>query len=144
MKHSTSNGEAKSRGRKTPSRAPALAVLPAVLIALGSPAMTYAAGEPPPSDEQRSGLSGLIGLMDNYLTLGGFVRTWASMNLQKHPETPDNGAGTLSMLRGSLELDAKLKTGPLTWTAVGRSDREVLTSYEKDLQNLARQNTPGG
>ncbi|NPT53055.1 LysR family transcriptional regulator [Paraburkholderia sp. 5N] len=48
------------------------------------------------------------------------------------------------MLRGSLELNAGLKTGPLRWTAIGRFDREVLTSYEKDLQDMARRFTPGG
>src|ERR1700739_2381209 len=145
MKYSLFNDDSKSRRRKTPNRVPVLAVLPALLIALGSPAGVYAADEPPPPPgEQRSGLSGLIGLTDNVLPLGGFVRTWASMNLQNHPETSRNDAGTLQMLRGSLELDAKLKTGPLTWTAVGRADREVLTTYQKDLQNLARQNTPGG
>ncbi|WP_233464917.1 DUF1302 family protein [Paraburkholderia madseniana] len=144
MKYSIFKDDGMSRWRKKPSRVSVLAALPALLIALGSPAGAYAADEPPPPGEQRSGLSGLIGLTDNYLTLGGFVRTWASMNLQNHPETSRNDAGTLQMLRGSLELDAKLKTGPLTWTAVGRADREVLTTYQKDLQNLARQNTPGG
>lgn len=144
MKYSLCDDDGKSHRRKTPSLKPVFATVPALLIVLGSASGAYAADEAPPSGEQSSGLSGLIGLMDNNLTLGGFVRTWASMNLQNHPETPGAGAGTLSMLRGSLELDAKLKTGPLTWTAVGRSDREVLTSYEKDLQNLARQNTPGG
>src|ERR1700758_3442555 len=144
MKYSIFKDDGMSRWRKKPSRVSVLAALPALLIALGSPAGAYAADEPPPPGEQRSGLSGLIGLTDNYLTFGGFVRTWASMNLQNHPETSRNDAGTLQMLRGSLELDAKLKTGPLTWTAVGRADREVLTTYQKDLQNLARQNTPGG
>ncbi|MGF6916020.1 hypothetical protein OKW28_000193 [Paraburkholderia sp. 40] len=87
--------------------------------------------------------AGLAGLRNN-LTLGGFVRTWASLNLQNHPETPTNSAGDLQMLRSSLELDAGLKTGPFKWTAIGRFDREVLTSYQKELQELARQHTPGG
>src|ERR1700681_35811 len=100
MKDSLCNGDGKSRSHKTPSRMPILAALPALLIALGLPGGAYAADEAPPPGEQRSGLSGLIGLMDNYLTLGGFVRTWASMNLKNPPATPGHGAGTLSMLRG--------------------------------------------
>jgi hypothetical protein len=95
-------------------------------------------------DGQTIGLSSLIGLSDNAFSYGGFVRTWASMNLQNHPEVPNGGAGELQMLRASLELNASLKTGPFTWTAVGRSDREILTTYQKELQELARQNTPGG
>ncbi|WP_439685520.1 LysR family transcriptional regulator [Cupriavidus oxalaticus] len=83
------------------------------------------------------------GASDNYFSFGGYVRTWASMNLQDHPET-GGGKGELSMLRGSLQLNANAKTGPLRWTVVGRADREVLTGYEKDLQDLARTNTPGG
>ncbi|MFM0097182.1 LysR family transcriptional regulator [Paraburkholderia nemoris] len=75
--------------------------------------------------------------------MGGFVRTWASMNLQNHPET-GGGQGELSMLRGSVELDANAKTGPFQWTVVGRADREVLTPYEKQLQDQIRANSPGG
>ncbi|RQR27591.1 LysR family transcriptional regulator [Burkholderia sp. Bp9142] len=48
------------------------------------------------------------------------------------------------MARGSLELNMDAKTGPFRWTVVGRADREVLTHYERELQNLARTNTPGG
>ncbi|WP_321967823.1 DUF1302 family protein [Burkholderia cepacia] len=94
-------------------------------------------------DGERGGWASLVGLSDNAFSYSGFVRTWASMNLQRHPET-SGGAGTLQMLRASLELSANLKTGPLTWTAVGRSDREILTGYEKRLQDLARHETPGG
>jgi hypothetical protein len=79
----------------------------------------------------------------NY-TLAGYVRNWVSMNLQNHPETPGENAGSLSMLRASLDIDGTLKTGPLKWTAVVRADREALTPYEKDLQNAAREDTPGG
>ena len=80
---------------------------------------------------------------DNYIKFGGFVRSWLSMNLQDHPET-GGGQGQLSMARGSLELNMDAKTGPFRWTVVGRTDREVLTHYERELENLARQNTPGG
>ncbi len=80
---------------------------------------------------------------DNYVKLGGYVRTWASMNLQDHPET-GGGKGELSMLRGSLSLNMDAKTGPVQWKVIGRADREVLTHYEKGLQDLVRTNTPGG
>lgn len=75
--------------------------------------------------------------------MGGFVRTWAAMNLQNHPET-GGGQGELSMLRGAVELNAQAKTGPFSWTVVGRADREVLTPYEKQLQDQVRADTPGG
>ncbi|SOE98789.1 hypothetical protein SAMN05446635_6770 [Burkholderia sp. OK233] len=75
--------------------------------------------------------------------LGGYVRTWASMNLQNHPET-GGGAGQLSMLRGSVDLNADATTGPIQWKAVVRTDREVMTSYQRDLQTLNRTNSPGG
>jgi hypothetical protein len=76
--------------------------------------------------------------------VGGFVRTWGSFNLQDHPDGNDKGAGTPSMLRGSVELNGDLTTGPLQWHAVGRVDREVLTPYERQLQNEIRANSPGG
>jgi len=47
------------------------------------------------------------------------------------------GKGRLTMERAALELVADWKTGPLTWHAVGRVDREHLTSYGKDLQRSA-------
>lgn len=74
--------------------------------------------------------------------LGGYVRTWASFNLQDPPETAANDRGDLSMLRAALLLDADLKTGPLQWKAVGRVDREYKTSYLKRLQALGA--TGGG
>jgi hypothetical protein len=144
MRYSICNGDGKLRWRKPPSRVPVFAALPTLLIALSSAVAAYAADQRPASAEQRSGLSGLIWLTEQNLTIAGFVRTWASTNLQDHPETPRNDAGTFQMFRGSLEIDASLKTGSLKWTAVGRSDREVLTRYEKDLQDLARRNTPRG
>lgn len=72
----------------------------------------------------------------NSFHLGGYVRTWASFNLQNIPETPSNDAGELSMLRGSLMLDADATTGPVKWKAVGRLDRELETGYLQELQNL--------
>jgi hypothetical protein len=144
MKCLISNGNEKTYWRKDSNRMPVLAAVPALLIGLGAPAAAYAGDQPPPQSEQPSGLGALTGFLDDNLTIGGFVRTWASMNLQNHPETPGNGAGSFQMLRGSLELDASLTTGPLKWTAVGRIDREILTDYEKQLESLARANTPGG
>lgn len=75
--------------------------------------------------------------------LGGFVRVWASMNMQDAPELlaesnpsdPYHSAWKPSMFRGSMELSADAKTGPVSWRAVGRGDREVLTTYERKLQN---------
>ncbi|MDB5919408.1 MAG: LysR family transcriptional regulator [Massilia sp.] len=74
--------------------------------------------------------------------LGGYVRTWASFNLQDPPETKENDRGDLSMLRAAVLLDADLKTGPLQWKAVGRVDREYKTSYLKRLEALGA--TGGG
>ncbi|WP_201747198.1 DUF1302 family protein [Glaciimonas sp. PCH181] len=45
------------------------------------------------------------------------------------------GKGKLMMARGSIELAADFRTGPITWRAVGRADRELITSYEKNLQD---------
>jgi len=70
------------------------------------------------------------------LRLSGYVRTWASFNLQDPPETSENDRGDLSMLRGAVSLNADLKTGPLNWKAVVRADREYKTKYLERLENL--------
>ena len=75
------------------------------------------------------------------LRLGGYVRTWASVNLQDPPETAANDRGELSMLRASLALNADLKTGPLQWKAIARADREHKTQY---LRRLELANQAGG
>ncbi|MBW7901985.1 MAG: LysR family transcriptional regulator [Rhodocyclaceae bacterium] len=81
----------------------------------------------------------------NYFRLGGYVRGWAAFNLQDQPETRGNDRGKLSMLRGSILLDADARTGPIKWKAVGRLDREVKTSYLDDLESLRKTNgTTGG
>lgn len=81
----------------------------------------------------------------NYFRIGGYVRGWAAFNLQDIPETKDNDRGKLSMLRGSLLLDADAGTGPIKWKAVGRLDREHKTDYLKDLERLRATNgTTGG
>jgi hypothetical protein len=88
--------------------------------------------------------------------LGGYVRTWASINLQDRPETNnrlirDPATGRLiyddtnadyndrykfSMLRGSLKLDLDAKTGPFTWKVIGRADQELRSDYLTHLQEI--------
>ncbi|MDU9392161.1 DUF1302 family protein [Pseudomonas japonica] len=76
---------------------------------------------------------------DEYgFSLGGYLRGWTSFNLNNAPETRGNDKGKLSMLRGSLLLDADAVTGPLTWKAIGRFDKEWMTGYQDDLQDINR------
>lgn len=75
--------------------------------------------------------------------LSGFVRGWVSANLQNQPELQavgKNSRGELSMVRGSVELDADAKTGPVKWKAIGRVDREYKTSYLEQLRDLRSTN----
>jgi hypothetical protein len=68
-------------------------------------------------------------------TLGGYVRGWASMNLQDQPETGSDDKNTLSMLRGSILLDADYKpSSTLRFKAIARVDREASTNYLNTLQ----------
>lgn len=80
--------------------------------------------------------------------LSGYARGWVSMNLENQPELKaigEKSAGKLSMVRGSLMLDADAKTGPVKWKAIGRLDREYKTSYLDDLERLRATNgTLGG
>ena len=78
------------------------------------------------------------------LHVSGYVRTWASFNLENPPETAENDRGDLSMLRGALSLNADLKTGPLNWKAVVRADREYRTKYLERLENINRSGTFSG
>ncbi|HEY9191639.1 MAG TPA: DUF1302 family protein [Methyloversatilis sp.] len=80
-------------------------------------------------------------------TLSGYARGWVSMNLENQPELKaanvpksqrHDSAGKLSMVRGSVLLDADLRTGPLKWKAIGRVDREIKTNYLNDLENLRK------
>lgn len=81
----------------------------------------------------------------NYFHIGGYVRGWAAFNLQDIPETKGNDKGKLSMLRGSLLLDADAATGPIKWKAVARVDREAMTPYLRDLEELRKlTGTTGG
>jgi hypothetical protein len=74
-----------------------------------------------------------LGGQDDFTwALSGYVRAWASMNLEDNPELSRVGkdsAYKLSMLRGSLLLDLDVKTGPVKWKAIGRLDREYKTNY---------------
>lgn len=82
------------------------------------------------------------------LRLSGYARAWVSMNLEDQPELKAAGhhsKGELSMVRGSLLLDADARTGPIKWKAIGRVDREYKTNYLQDLEELRKTNgTTGG
>jgi hypothetical protein len=90
----------------------------------------------------------VAGSEDYSFSVHGYVRTWASFNLENQPELRAIGkdsAGKLSMLRGSLLLDMDAHTGPVKWKAIGRLDREYKTGYLEDLQDLRATNgTSGG
>ena len=85
---------------------------------------------------------------DFSFTLSGYARGWVSMNLQNQPELSAVGKdskGKLSMVRGSVLLDADAKTGPVKWKAISRLDREYKTKYLEDLESLRATNgTAGG
>lgn len=76
--------------------------------------------------------------------LGGYVRLGASVNLQDAPETAANDRGKLSMLRGTLLLDADAEAGPLRFKGVARGVREYKTDYLRDLEKRVKATTPGG
>lgn len=76
----------------------------------------------------------------NTFHVGGYVRTWASFNLQDMPETASDDKGKLSMLRASVLLDMDASTGPLKWKLVGRADQEARTGFLKDLEALRATN----
>jgi hypothetical protein len=90
----------------------------------------------------------VAGSEDFSFSVHGYVRTWASFNLENQPELRKIGkdsAGKLSMLRGSLLLDMDAQTGPVKWKAIGRLDREYKTGYLEDLEDLRATNgTAGG
>lgn len=70
--------------------------------------------------------------------LNGYLRHYMSFNLQDIPETNGDDSGKMSMNRLSLLLQLKGPLGPASFTAIGRFSREQMTSYLKDLQDLAR------
>lgn len=72
---------------------------------------------------------------ESTFTLGGYVRSWASVNLQDQPETKGNDQYKLSTLRASVLLDADWKpTSSLRFKAIARLDREYMTDYLKSLE----------
>lgn len=80
---------------------------------------------------------------DFSFNLSGYARGWLGVNLQNQPELEaidKDSKGKLSMVRGSLLLDADAKTGPVKWKAIGRADREHKTSYLNDLERLRTTN----
>lgn len=97
----------------------AMALLPLGMLSTGTHAMDY-------GNDQFG------------LNLGGYVRSWSSFNLKDAPETRADDKGKLSMLRGSLLLDADAVTGPLRWKAIARLDKEWMTGYQDDLQDINR------
>lgn len=75
--------------------------------------------------------------------LSGYARAWVSMNLEDQPEleaVDKHSAGKLSMVRGSMLVNADARTGPVKWKAIGRVDREYKTNYLRDLQELRKTN----
>jgi hypothetical protein len=76
--------------------------------------------------------------------VNGYLRGWASFNLQDVNDTAQNDRGDLSMLRGSLLVDTQATTGPVKWHAIFRADREYQTKYIERLENLTKTKTPGG
>lgn len=71
---------------------------------------------------------------DGKFTLTGYARTWVSMNLEDPPESQNNDRYGLSMVRGSVLLDAEGQTGGITLKGIARFDGEIKTSYLKHLE----------
>lgn len=114
--------------KKSMKKYAASAVLAAAIAAIGSPAAMAADGD------KGSWLGD-----DFSFSLTGYARGWVSMNLRDQKELSAVGkesAGKLSMVRGSILLDADVKTGPIKWKAIGRMDREHKTNYLRDLERL--------
>jgi hypothetical protein len=79
------------------------------------------------------------------VNLSGYVRTTFGMSLEDHTETVNTDeAGDITMARGTLYLDLDVTTGPLTWKAVGKLDKEYKTNYLEDLEDLTQLQSPGG
>lgn len=72
----------------------------------------------------------------NHLKLGGYVRGWLSFNLADLPETRQDDKWDASMIRGSVSLTGNARTGPITWGAVARLDREKSTSFTDRLERI--------
>lgn len=108
------------------------AVAAAVALAIAAPGLGFAAEAMPDKNDS-----------DFSFNLSGYARGWASMNLENQPELKQAGmksAGKLSMVRGSVLLDADAKTGAVKWKAIARVDREYKTNYLDKLEDLRKTN----
>jgi hypothetical protein len=72
-----------------------------------------------------------------HFSLHGFVRGHFSMNLQDPPETEEDDAYDLSMVRGTLYLEANVFWDWGAITAIGRADKEYKTDYLQRLDDLS-------
>jgi len=114
---------------------PSLAVA-AALGAMGLPAAHSA----------EEGGAAVAGAGDFKFALSGYARAWVSMNLEDTEELralPRNkgkasGAGLLSMVRGSVLLDADASMGGLKGKVIARLDKEYKTNYLQDLEDLRK------
>lgn len=117
-------------------RASALAVAAALAGLAGGPAQ----GADAVGDKEAATSWGAD---DFSFNLSGYARGWVSVNLEDQPELKaigEKSKGKLSMVRGSLLLDADARTGPIKWKAIGRVDREYKTDYLDDLERLRETN----
>ena len=81
---------------------------------------------------------------DFKFALSGYARGWVSMNLENTQELralPGNkgkadGRGELSMVRGSVLLDADASYNGLKGKLIARLDKEYKTNYLEDLEKL--------
>ena len=79
------------------------------------------------------------GAGDFTFALSGYARAWLSFNLEQQSELSDVGKNSkwaVSMLRGSVLLDADASYAGLKFKAITRLDREYRTGYLKDLERL--------
>ncbi|MFA5120683.1 MAG: DUF1302 family protein [Zavarzinia sp.] len=72
----------------------------------------------------------------------GYLRQYISMNLQDVPETSEDDAYDLSMVRTQLRLDPRLVFGPLRFFGQLRAVKEIETNYLRRLERLG--NTSDG
>lgn len=66
----------------------------------------------------------------------GYLRQYISMNLQDVPETSEDDAYDLSMVRTQLRLDPRLVFGPLRFFGQLRAVKEIETNYLRRLERL--------
>jgi len=111
----------------------------AVAAALGAMGLPAAQGA-------EEGGASLAGSGDFKFALSGYARAWVSMNLEDtqelraHPKNNGkaSGKGQLSMVRGSVLLDADASMGGLKGKLIARLDKEYKTNYLQDLEDLRK------